>query len=102
MTEDNGFYRAYIEKRFNKSSLELINKANEIIMDYESKGFSLTIRQLHYQFVSRDLYENTQANYNRLGNLISEGRMAGLVSWTAIEDRGRNLMGLSTLENPAA
>lgn len=95
-----GTFRAYIEPNFRKSTLAMIAQVNEIITEYEAQGFSLTVRQLHYQFVSRDLYENTIENYNRLGRVVSEGRMAGLISWTAIEDRGRNLMGLSHHKSP--
>ncbi len=92
--------RAYIDKKFRRDTLELIGQANAIIEEYSEQGFSLTLRQLHYQFVARDLYPNTLASYNRLGSAISDGRMAGLVSWTAIEDRGRNLMGLGTFDSP--
>lgn len=97
---DVGLFRAYVHEPFRKSSLARIAQANKIIAEYEGKNFSLTIRQLHYQLVSRDLYENTAANYNSLVNLISRGRMAGLVSWTAIEDRGRNLRGHTTWGTP--
>lgn len=90
--------RAYIQKRFTKSSLELIKIANGIID--ELSEYKLTIRQLHYQIVSRGLGPNTPEAYNRLVNIISDARLAGLVSWTAIEDRGRNLMGLTTWESP--
>lgn len=97
---DVGLFRAYVDEPFRKSSLARIAQVNEIIAEYEEKGFSLTIRQLHYQLVSRALCENTAANYNSLVSLISKGRMAGLVSWTAIEDRGRNLMGHTTWGSP--
>ena len=94
--------RAYLDNKFLQSTLDLINSVNVIIEEYLAQGFTLTLRQLHYQFVSRDLYANTIENYNRLGTAVSKGREAGLISWTAIEDRGRNLMGLDTWTNPAA
>lgn len=100
MTEDKGHYRCYIEKKFQADSMELIRQANIIILEYETKGFPLTLRQLYYQFVARGLIENAQANYNRLGNVVSDGRLAGLISWHAIEDRTRNLRGLRTYKNP--
>lgn len=96
-----GHYRAYIEKRFSGETMALIQQANTIIGEYENKGFSLTLRQLYYQFVARGLLGNTQANYNRLGSVISDGRMAGLISWTAIEDRTRNLRGTNTYTRPS-
>jgi hypothetical protein len=95
-------YRAYIPKRFGEDALARIGTANEIIAEYEAKGFSLTLRQLYYQHVARGLIANNIGEYNRLGGLINDARLAGLVSWTAIEDRTRNLMGLQTYDGPAA
>lgn len=59
---------------------EMLAQANAIIETYEGQGYSLTLRQLYYQFVARDLLPNSQASYNKLGDLVSRGRMAGLVS----------------------
>jgi hypothetical protein len=80
---------AYIEKRFRQGTLELIDGANAIIEEYQRGGYVLTLRQLYYQFVSRDLLANTEQNYARLGRVLSDGRLAGLVDWEAIEDRTR-------------
>ncbi len=92
---------AYIQKRFSGKSLNQINKANEIIADYKKQGYSLTLRQLYYLFVSKDLLANTQKEYKNLGNVINQARLAGLVSWDAIEDRTRNLMGLTHYDSAA-
>lgn len=86
---------AYIEKRFAASSMKLINSANEIIREYQAQGYTLTLRQLYYQFVSRDIIPNQQKEYKRLGSIINDARLAGLVDWNAIEDRTRNLMAFS-------
>jgi len=79
----------YVEKRFGHASLELVEQANTIISSYSEQGYSLTLRQLYYQFVARDLLPNTQKSYSRLGSIISDARLAGLVDWRAIEDRTR-------------
>lgn len=92
----------YIKKRFRVDSLARIEKANEIIADYQAQGFDLTLRQLYYQFVSRDLIPNTQKSYDNLGSLISDARLAGLVDWDAIQDRTRHLRGNSHWDSPAA
>lgn len=92
---------AYIEKRFNTSSQRIISKANDIIEEYAQQGFDLTLRQLYYQFVSRDLLANSQKEYKRLGQIISDARLAGLVDWDAITDRTRSLKGLAHWEDPA-
>ena len=38
-----------------RKSSWLIIQINEILDDYESQGYQLTLRQLYYQLVSRDL-----------------------------------------------
>lgn len=83
----------YRDIPFNAERLARLQLAGQIITEYQEKGMTLTVRQLHYQFVSRAHYANTAANYNGLSRLISDGRLAGLISWTAIEDRIRGLEG---------
>lgn len=79
----------YIDKRFNAKSRVRIRQAQEIISDYRAAGYTLTLRQLYYQFVARALIENSERSYKNLGKLITDARLAGLISWTAIEDRNR-------------
>lgn len=93
-------HRCYVAKKFAPATLEMIERANVIIDEYSEAGFSLTVRQLHYQFVTRMFYENTMRNYNQLSSVLSDARLAGLVSWEAIEDRGRSLMGLNHSKHP--
>ncbi|KKM93883.1 hypothetical protein LCGC14_1204120, partial [marine sediment metagenome] len=82
---------AYIRKRFSPAVQAAIDQAGEIIDTYRAQGFVLTLRQLYYQFVSRGLLANRDRNYKNLGNWISDARLAGLIDWYSIEDRGRNL-----------
>lgn len=82
---------AYKPIKFSAGSLDIINKANAIIREYSSQNFDLTLRQLYYQFVSRDFIANKQSEYKRLGSIINDARLAGLISWQAIVDRTRNL-----------
>lgn len=75
---------------FQAKILHQIKQANEILEDLASQGVHrVTLRQLYYQFVSRDWIKNTVANYKQLGTVISNGRLAGLIDWESIEDRGR-------------
>lgn len=83
---------AYKSQRFNTESLRLINTANRIITEYDAQGFKLTLRQLYYQFVSRDIIPNTEQSYKRLGSIINDARLAGEIDWDSIEDRLRNLV----------
>lgn len=85
-----------------ESTLEVIAQANSIIESYAAQGYNLTLRQLYYQFVSRDLIANKQTEYKRLGDIISKGRRWGMVDWNAIVDRTRNLQSLGTWESPSA
>lgn len=91
----------YKEIRLSTGSLTLVEKCNQIIEDYEAQGFTLTLRQLYYQLVSRDIIPNSQKEYKRVGSIINDARLAGLVDWSAIEDRTRNLRGLSHWNDPA-
>lgn len=93
---EKGHFRCYIPKNFTKGHLAIIEAVNHIVDEYQAKGFSLTLRQIYYQFVSRGWMPNKDTEYDRLGGIVSEARLAGLVSWTAIEDRNRNLMGYRT------
>lgn len=91
---------AYVDKKFKQPSLELIDTANRIIADYMADGYDLTLRQLYYQFVARDIIENTERSYKRMGTIINDGRMAGLIDWYAIVDRTRNLKAQSHWNDP--
>lgn len=90
----------YLQKSFRSDSLKLIDKINAIIEEYELQGFSLTLRQVYYQMVARAIIQNNERSYKNLGNLISDARLAGLIDWTAIEDRTRNLRGNSHWSSP--
>ncbi len=91
----------YIDHNFRETSLAIIEQANNIIIEYQADGYKITLRQLYYQFVSRDLLPNKQEAYNKLGMIISKGRLAGLIDWLAIEDRTRSPKQNSHWDNPA-
>jgi hypothetical protein len=81
--------KAFREINFRDKSREMIETLNEIVEDYQGQGLKLTLRQLYYQCVSRDLIPNSEKSYKSMGGLISDARLAGLMDWDAIEDRGR-------------
>ena len=83
--------RVYVEKKFGAKSLAVIQQADAICREYAARGFTLTLRQLYYQFVSRDLIPNKQSEYKRLGEIVNDARLAGLLDWNWLEDRTRNL-----------
>jgi hypothetical protein len=71
-------YRKYRPAAESQAIIEL---ANEILEDYSDQGFELTLRQLYYQFISRDYFPNTEKSYNNLGTIISRAREAGMLDW---------------------
>jgi hypothetical protein len=77
------------EVRFKPESLEKIEQCNEIIEDYQSQGLRLTLRQLYYQLVSKNIIPNVERSYKNLTGLVTDARLAGLMDWDAIEDRVR-------------
>ena len=91
----------YQERNFQYESLRVIDEANLIIDEYGRQGFDLTLRQLYYQFVVRDLIPNTDRSYKRLGSIINDARMAGLIDWDSIVDRTRMLRQLSHWDEPS-
>ncbi len=81
----------YVPKMFRSETLDLIDLASDIIDEYQGQGFVLTLRQLYYQMVARDVIPNTERSYKRMGSIVADARLAGLLSWEAIEDRTRNI-----------
>ena len=90
----------YETHTFRAAALAIIDTADQICRDYAAQGYSLTLRQLYYQFVSRDEIPNTQQSYKRLGDIINNARLAGLLDWDHIVDRTRNLRGTSHWSRP--
>lgn len=73
----------------NKKNLKQLEVVNSIIEEYSAAGYTLTLRQLYYQLVSRDIIPNKVTEYDKLSSLIVKGRMGGIIDWDAIEDRIR-------------
>jgi hypothetical protein len=90
----------YKRQKFYFRSIKQIEKANEIIENYLAQGLRLTVRQLYYRFVAAGLIPNNQKSYKNFAALINNARMAGYISWLAIEDRTRFLRGKTFWESP--
>lgn len=90
----------YVPKNFSADRLQMIEKVNKVVAEYQKQGYSLTLRQVYYQMVARDIIPNNMRSYKNLGNLINDARLAGLIDWLAIEDRTRNLRGNSHWTEP--
>lgn len=77
------------EVNFRPKSLKMIVYLNAVIDSYAKQGLKLTLRQLYYQCVTKNLFPNSERSYKNLGNLVSDARLAGEMDWDAIEDRVR-------------
>lgn len=110
----------YKSINFRLERLEVIEKCNEVLEDFEAQGYDVTLRQLYYQMIANDYFpetwidpvynakhglqpdtKNTEKNYERLGSLVNDARLAGLIDWNYIVDRTRSLKDLSHWKNPA-
>lgn len=76
-------------KKLNKQKLELLNHIDVIIKEYQRQNIKLTLRQLYYQLVARDIIPNVVKEYQKLSCLLTDARYNGDVDWEAIEDRIR-------------
>lgn len=83
---------AYKEFKFNRDTLALIDTMNKIVAEYIQQGFRLTVRQLYYQLVARDVIPNTIQSYKRAASILNDARVAGMIDWDIIEDRTREFL----------
>lgn len=89
----------YVAKGFTPEHMTVINRANEILTKYGDQGFVLTLRQLYYRFVVAGYIKNELRSYKRLGGIVADARLAGLMDWDMIEDRTRWLAELEHFEH---
>ena len=64
----------------------LITEAAKIFAEYEDP---LTLRQVYYRLVAKDLIENKESNYKYLSKALVEGRLSGRIPFEDMEDRTR-------------
>lgn len=93
-------YQQYEQHSFNTKSRALVEQLSSIIADYQAQDLMLTVRQLYYQAVSRDLIPNTEGSYNKVITLTRNARMAGLMPWGAFEDRTRDFEERTRWQSP--
>lgn len=91
----------YRTKKFHGKTLKVIATANAILEELAAQGYEITLRQLYYQLVSKALISNNEKEYKKLGQTVNDARLAGLIDWNHIQDRGRWLRSLSHWNSPA-
>lgn len=90
----------YVPRTFRQDTLSVIATAEGICEEYARQGYDLTLRQLYYQFVARGLIPNRDSEYKRLGSIVNDARLAGLIDWDHLTDRTRTLRDLAHWDSP--
>jgi hypothetical protein len=112
-------YEAYVQNNFKQASLDVIACAKEVILSYDAQGYDLTLRQLYYQMIAKDLLpdswidekynrknglpldtKNTEKSYNRLGEILNIARLAGRLPWDVMVDRSRSMKSNQHWDSP--
>lgn len=97
----------FTPKKFIPEHEDVIGKSQEICAVMSRKGYSLTLRQIYYQFIGKDLFpdswfvalpdgsltKNHNRNYKKLGTVLSAARRAGRLDWDSFGDRTRSFHG---------
>lgn len=87
-------------KKFRKDAINLIAYCDKIMEKYALEGYDLSLRQLYYQLVSQNIIDNKVSEYKKLGNLVNDARLAGLLDWDILVDRGRSTIENAHWQNP--
>lgn len=83
----------YQALKISKKKRALIDEAQRTAANMAAQGYDMTVRQLYYSFVKRNLIPNKEESYKMVINLIRDGRRAGLLDWNYIVDRTRGARG---------
>jgi hypothetical protein len=73
------------KRRTRDESAALLDTAYDIL----AEGNPMTVRQVYYQLVARQLIPNNRSQYQAVSNLLVEARKTERVPWEWIEDRNR-------------
>lgn len=79
--------RGFIDWRPQARTLPQLEAVQGIIREY-SDYLPLTIRQIYYRLVGKDLIEKTEREYENLGERLNRARRARLIAMDAIRDDG--------------
>lgn len=116
--------RLFIEKELSADAMAMMVHINAILERYDEQGYDLSLRQLYYQLVAGDLIPhersykmengkwikcpmdaggstNAEPNYKWVGDIVSDARLAGLIDWDMISDRGRVMSQANHWGSPA-
>lgn len=66
-------------------TLNMLEVAREVL----AENHPMTVRQVYYQLVSRQVIENNRGKYQAVSNMLVDARKEGTIPWEWIEDRLR-------------
>ncbi len=66
-------------------TLRMLEDARQVL----TQNNPMTVRQVYYQLVSRQVVENSRSAYQAVSNLLVDARKDGTIEWAWIEDRLR-------------
>ncbi len=78
-------------------TIRLLDEAHDILADHHP----MTVRQVYYQLVSRQVIKNTRGQYQAVSNALVAARKAGEIPWAWMEDRTRRPRRVSMWDSPA-
>jgi hypothetical protein len=64
-------------------------RLREVAVEVLTAHHPMTVRQVYYQLVSRQVIENNRGQYQAVSNALVDARKDGTIPWTWIEDRLR-------------
>jgi hypothetical protein len=76
-------------------TLRLLEVAYEVLAEQHP----MTVRQVYYQLVSRQVIENNRGQYQAVSNALVDARKEGIIPWEWIEDRLRRSREVSMWDN---
>ncbi len=92
----------FVNKREIKGEvLDIVTLCNEILEEYTDLDIVLSLRGLYYQLVARGHIPNTLRSYKRVGTIVSDARLAGLIDWDHVVDRARETVEIPHWGHPS-
>lgn len=102
---------AYKKYQPQKTNARILRFSKSIIDEFQVDGFDVTLRQLYYKMIARDLFpeawkdeegnKNNPKSYGKFKAIIGNGRLGGFVDWDSIVDRTRKVKRQAHWESPA-
>jgi hypothetical protein len=75
----------------------IIDQAREILEAFNP----MTLRQVYYQLVSRQVIDNNRSTYQAVSNALVDARREGIIPWEWMEDRTRRPSIWAMYDDPA-